>query len=137
MMPVNRNPSASDLRWFGILFVVFAGLVGGMAAWRHRAIVTEAEVIWAVGVVVGLLYFAVPPLQRPLYVGWMYAVFPIGWTVSHALMAVIYYGVFTPIGFVLRSTGRDTLDKGFDRSARSYWVRYTPQRDVGRYFKQF
>ena len=136
MLPINRDPSSSDLRWFGILLVVFAGLIGGLSAWRSGSF-ERASIIWIVGALAALVYFAVPAVRRPIYIGWLYAAFPIGWTVSHVLMAVIYFGVFTPIGLILRATGRDPLDRRFDRSARSYWISYTPQRDVGRYFKQF
>ena len=38
-----------------------------------------------------------PDWARPLYVGWLYAVFPIGWTISHLILAVIYFLILTPI----------------------------------------
>lgn len=136
MLPVNRHPSPSELRWFGILLVIFTAVLGALVGWRTGSPAWRT-VIWMVGGGLALVYVVVPAARRPIYVGWMYAAFPIGWTVSHLLMALIYFGVITPIGLVLRAVGHDALERRFDRSARSYWVRYTPQREPERYFKQF
>ena len=136
MIPINRNPGARDLRTFGVLLVVFTALVGGVALWRTGSM-TVPVFIWCAGGFLALVYHLVPALRRPVYVGWMYAAFPIGWTVSHLLMALIYFGVVTPIGLALRAFGRDPLARRFDPAARTYWSRHTPGRDVERYFKQF
>ena len=50
----------------------------------------------------------------------MFAVFPIGWVVSHLLLGVVYFLVLTPIGLTLRALGRDPLERRFDQSASSY-----------------
>ena len=134
MLPINRDPSARDLRSFGLLLAVFVGIVGGLSWWRTGLV---PYAIWGGGGLLALVYGLVPALRRPVYVGWTYAAFPIGWTVSHLLLGLIYFGVITPIGIALRALGRDPLTRRFDPAARSYWIRYSPQRDVARYFKQF
>ena len=136
MLPVNRNPNPSELKWFGILLAVFTAGVGALVAWRTGSFVWPTR-IWIVFGTLALVFFAVPPARRPIYLGWNYAVFPIGWTVSHVLLGAIYFGVVTPVALVLRALGHDALDRKFDRSASTYWVRTTPQRDPERYFKQF
>jgi hypothetical protein len=84
---------------------------------------------------VGLL---VPQAIRWVYVGWMLAAFPIGWLVSHLLLAAIFFGVIMPIGLILRVLGRDPMRKSFDRSASTYWIaRPTEPTDSRRYFRQF
>jgi hypothetical protein len=67
----------------------------------------------------------------------MYAAFPIGWLVSHALLAIIYYLVITPIGLVMRGLGKDPIQKRFDPTRKSYWVKREATRDRSRYFRQF
>ena len=47
-----------------------------------------------------------------MFLGWMYAAFPIGWTISHLLLLAVYYFVLTPVGLALRLTGRDPVDLG-------------------------
>src|SRR5262249_2930075 len=108
LLTIDRNPSARQLRSFGVLLALFVPLFGAMVAWRTGR-VESAYPIWIGGAALTVVYWLVTPLRRLVYVGWMYAAFPIGWTVSHILMAVIYYGVLTPIGFIIRTTGRDPL----------------------------
>lgn len=49
-------------------------------------------------------------LLRPIYVAWMVAAFPIGWTISLVVMAAMFYGLFTPIGLFFRLIGRDSME---------------------------
>ena len=39
----------------------------------------------------------------------MVLAFPIGWTVSQVMLALMFFGLFTPIGLVFRLIGRDPL----------------------------
>ncbi len=50
--------------------------------------------------------------MRWVYIGWMILAFPIGWTVSQVMLAVMFFGLFTPIGLVFRLIGRDPLHRG-------------------------
>ena len=52
-------------------------------------------------------------------------------------MAVLFYGVFTPIGLFFRLIGRDPLHRRFQPEADTYWVARRPATDVRRYFRQF
>ena len=52
-----------------------------------------------------------PEWLRSIYVGWMVLAFPIGWTVSQVMLAVMFFGLFTPIGLVFRLIGRDPLQR--------------------------
>ena len=42
------------------------------------------------------------------------------------MLGVIFFGVFTPVGVVMRAFGRDAMCRKFDASTRSYWIRRTP-----------
>ncbi|MXZ71427.1 MAG: hypothetical protein F4Z04_07970 [Acidobacteria bacterium] len=133
---VNRNPSARDLRWFGLLLPLFVALVGAIARWQFGA-PSVALGIWSAGGVLAALYCLAPTLRRPILVGWMYAALPIGWTVSHLMMAVVYFAVVTPIGLMSRVVRGDTLNREPDRSARSYWIERPRRRGTRRYLRQF
>ena len=136
VIEINHHPSPRELRWFGLLLVVFAGVVGGLLRWPGDA-PAAARVVWGAGAAVGAAYAVIPTLRRYVYLGWVYAVFPIGWVVSHALLALIYYAVFTPIGLILRLFGSDPMERMFDRSAATYWTAHRPERDMRRYFRQY
>jgi hypothetical protein len=76
-----------------------------------------------------------PRVIRPLYVGLSRATLPIGWVVSHVLLAVIYFGIITPVGLLVRAF-RDPLERALEPGARSYWVP-REQAQPNRYFRQF
>jgi len=136
MLSIDRHPTPRQLRTFGSLLAVFVLIVGSIGWWRTGRVESGAA-IWIAGGVLTGIYRLVPRSRRPIYVGWMYAAFPIGWIISHILMAIIYYVVITPIGAMMRATGRDPLLRRFDRSARTYWAPHAPPDDVRRYFRQY
>ena len=41
-------------------------------------------------------------------------------------MGLLFYVTVTPIGLIMRATGKDPLRLKFDPSARSYWIERTP-----------
>ena len=53
------------------------------------------------------------------------------------LIGLIYYGVFTPMGLVMRMTGRDVLGKKLDPSLPSYWHERGAPRPASSYFKLY
>jgi Saxitoxin biosynthesis operon protein SxtJ len=135
MIQINKNPSRKELALFGLLCLVFFGLVGLSALHKSHSL-HSAAVIWIVAAIAIAIYFAIPPLQRPVYLGWMYAAYPIGWVISHLLLIVAFFGVFTPVGILMRLMSRDPLAKNFDRSASTYWLPHDPGTDPDRYFRQ-
>ncbi len=136
MIDLNLNPSKKDLRWFGVMFAVFAGIVGVIAIWQFDA-PTAAKWIWIVGVSIGVLYYILPPFQRYFFVGWMLLAFPIGWVISHLILGVVYYLILTPIGLVMKLLGHDPMQRKIDREADTYWQAHKPTTEPGRYFRQF
>ena len=75
--------------------------------------------------------------MRFIYVGWMVLAFPIGWTVSQVMLAIMFFGLFTPIGLVFRLIGRDPLQRTRPSGRESYWEPKPTPADLRRYFKQF
>jgi Saxitoxin biosynthesis operon protein SxtJ len=75
-------------------------------------------------------------LGERLYTAWMLTVLPLGWMLSHLLLAVVYYAVITPIGVGLRLIGRDLLALRADPKAKTYWHERTPSGDDRRYMRQ-
>ena len=136
ILTIDRNPPPRLLRSFGLLLAVFVPLFGALIWWRTGRL-EAGTTIWVAGGILIAVYWAVRPVRRLMYVGWMYAAFPIGWTVSHVLMALIFYLVMTPIGWLMRATGRDPLFRRFDRSARTYWISRPQRGEVANYFRQY
>ena len=136
LIELRTEASRKELAWFGLLLLGFLGLVG-LVVWRATGTLTAPRYIWAAGVGLAILYYAVPPLRRPIFAGWMYAAYPIGWVISHVLLAIIYFGLLTPIGRLMAAFGYDPMARRFDRAAATYWVARERNPDVSRYFRQF
>ncbi len=137
MVPVNRHPSLRELRQFGLIWLVFFATAGVVALVRSGS-TTAAAVLWAAAVAVPVLGWVVPSFMRAIFVGMSLAAWPIGFAVSHLVLAVVYYLVVTPAGLLLRLFRYDPMQRRLDPEAESYWqVRERPTDDERRYFRQF
>ena len=136
VIEINWHPGNRELRQFAVMWGVFFGAVGGWLVYRS-GLGTAAVVVLGQGLLLGTGGYLRPGLMRPLYVAWMAAAFPIGWTISHVLMAVIYFGMIMPIGALMKLTGHAPFEKRADPQARSYWLEREGTRPTESYFKQY
>ena len=93
--------------------------------------------IWTGALLLCAFYYAVPTARHMIFCTWMAVVYPIGWLISHALLAVLYYLLITPVGLALRLCGRDPLQQEVDHSATTYWTPHRTTDQPSRYFQQF
>lgn len=135
MLEINWNPSRKELRQFGFLCLAF---FGGLAGYQyyHHGVGLFVQIAAGAALVGGVLGAVAPQLLKYVFVGWIIAVFPIGWTISHLLLGLIYFVVLTPIGLILRALGNDPMNRTIDRRASSYWTTHE-QAPMARYFRQF
>jgi hypothetical protein len=66
----------------------------------------------------------------------------IGWFMTRLILSVLFYAVITPIGLVSKVSGKEFLDKKFNKHVNkkvsSYWLhRKETLFDKNRYEKQF
>ena len=108
---------------FGITFAVVFGLIalwplirGGTPLW------------WSIGVAIvfAAIALAKPALLAPLNRQWMKLGILLGRIVAPVALAILFYGVFTPIGAVMRLAGKDPLRLKRDPHSPSYWLRREP-----------
>jgi hypothetical protein len=117
---VNRT---SDRR-FGALFAVLFALLGLAPLLHHR------PVRWwslAAAVLFCLAGLAAPKLLAPVNRLWFRFGLVLHRIVSPLMMAVIFYGVITPVGLVFRLTGKDPLRLRRDRASATYWIPREPR----------
>ncbi|WZO96915.1 SxtJ family membrane protein [Isosphaeraceae bacterium EP7] len=126
---VSRNPPTRQLRQFSVMLTGLILILGMARNWPLGWI--------GAGVALGLTGLALPSIARPIFVGWMIAVSPIRWMVSKVLLGLVFYGLVTPIGLMLRLMGHDPLRLGPDPSATSYWEPKPIPGDVSSYFRQY
>jgi len=130
------DPPRKTLRQFAALCLF---IFGGMALWEAlvRGRNGLAAVLGVLALGIGPLGLLRPEWIRWFFVGWMVLAFPIGWTISQVLLAVLFYGLFMPIGLVFKLLGRDALHRARRPEVKSYWAPKPTPVDLRRYFKQF
>jgi hypothetical protein len=129
----NLNPGRKELRWFGMLwfpaFCVLAGL-----SFDRRGAPNVGAALWLLAVTTAIAAMVDVRIVGPIY-RWMIRItYPIGWIVSHVIVAVSYFLIVTPVGYLMRLS-HDPMRRRFDRSAKSYWVDCEPS-EPDRYFRQ-
>lgn len=132
---IQFRPAEKLLRQFAGLWLVF---FGGMAAWQGlvRERPATGLVLGALALTIGPLGLLVPRLMRPIYVTWMVLAFPIGFVVSNLVLALLFYGLFTPVGLFFRLTGRDPLSRKRPQGTTYYQPKTTPS-DPALYLRQY
>lgn len=118
-----QDIEGSSDRSFGVVFAVVFLII---ALWP---LVSGGAVRWWAGVIAAL--FAVVAMVKPALLAglnrqWMKLGLLLGRIVSPIALGLLFYGVITPIGFVLRLAGKDPLRLKYDRDADSYWIRREP-----------
>jgi hypothetical protein len=136
MIEVKKDFTRRELLWFGPLFALFVGIIGTIL-YRRLGLPFAAYGLWTFSGVLIIVYYLLPAIQTPTYRAWIYAVMPIGWVVSHVVIFIAYYFVVTPIGLAMKVVGYDPMQRQFDRSAETYWVKREPTTDTQRYFRQY
>lgn len=129
----NRQPSPRELRQFAACALAFAAVAGGLA-WRRDAREVAAAA-WALGAGVALAGWWRPPVLRPLWLVALALAWPVGWVVSHLVLAGIYFLVLTPVGWLLRLAGHDPLDQRGAPARPTYWTPRGPPRPRADYFR--
>jgi hypothetical protein len=130
------RPDVRQLRQFAWALLAFVTIVVAVRVWRGHAIAGGSMALAAAGWALGLLGAVSPRRIEWLFVAATTVTRPIGLVVSECMLAVMYFGVITPVAFVARLVGRDRMRRTFDRGAASYWVPRKPTTDPSRYFRQ-
>ena len=137
VIQINRNPTLSELRQFGFIWMGFVA-VFGVVAWFKFDNPMLAKGLWIASIAVPIVGWVVPSFMRLVFVGMSYLAWPIGFVVSHVVLALVYYGVMTPIGLLMKVFGYDPMKRKFDPEAHSYWVeRPSGEVETQRNFRQF
>lgn len=133
---IQFRPPDKLLRQFAAIWLVFFSAI---AAWQGLAHgrTTLASTLAVVAISVGVVGLAAPQAIRWVYVAATLAAFPIGFVVSHVVLAVTYYLLITPIGVLFRLIGRDALQIQRVASPDSYWSAKRMPSDARSYFRQF
>jgi len=130
-----KPPSQRMLRQFAMLWLI---AFGGVAAWRVWGGVHDAWALLAglLSIIIGGAGIARPSLVRWIYSAWMIVAFPIGWTITQIVLAMIYFGLFTPLALIFRAVGRDALAIK-RRRGNSHWTSRPSSASATDYLREY
>jgi hypothetical protein len=118
-MGFGTKKSVKDLRRFGLAFGTAMTILGSLLLWKGKAPGPWILGLAAFAVVSGLI---APRILRPLEMvlaGLLRAVMT---AVTYVVLTLSYFLVFTPIGMLVKLTGRDLLERRFPTDEESYWM---------------
>jgi hypothetical protein len=133
---INRDPTRRQLNQFGFIWLGFLSVFGGVA-WVKFGAPGVAFALWVAAVVVPAIGWTVPAFMRAVFVGMSIVAWPIGFVVSHIVLALVYYLVITPIGLAMRLFGYDPMTRKMSSGQRTRWVARETGRAAETYFRQF
>ena len=108
------------LRQFGLMVGGIFLLIGLWPfVWRQEAVRIWAVVPGSLLAVAGLM---MPGVLKYVYQGWMWVGHVMGWVNTRIILGALFYGVVTPMGLVMRLTGRDPMRREYEPDAQTYRV---------------
>ena len=110
-------------RSFGIVFAIFCTIVTGAQLW------TSHHFSWPWAAAAGAFMFAAllaSRLLHPLNVLWFKFGMLLHHIVTPVVLGLMFFAVFTPIGFWMRIVRKRPLNLRLDPNAKSYWIDRKP-----------
>ena len=116
----NKLPSEKSFGLFfsTILLMVFAWQV----IFHHNFPLT----VLLLAVFIGIISLTIPLSLRPFNIGWFYVGKALHKITNPLIMAIIFFGVLTPLGTLRRWIGKDMLEKKYNLDIKSYWIPRVP-----------
>ena len=121
--PGDDSVKPSSNRTFGLVFAAFFLIVAILPAMRGHAVRVWALVASGVFLLTSL---ATPCILAPLNRAWTALGALLQAVVNPLVLAVLFYLVFTPFGWILRRTGKDFLRLRPAPYAPTYWIPRSP-----------
>ena len=131
---MKQQDEKKQLRHFGL---IVGGIFGVIGFWP-MVFRGEGPRLWALAVAVAL---AVPAVVLPRSLArvhrvWMALGETLGWINTRILLALVFYGIVTPMAIVMRLLGRDPMRRRFEPGVETYRV-LKPSRPGSHMTRQF
>ncbi len=119
----SEPPKSSSNRSFGLVFAAFFLIVALIPLLQGLSLR-----VWAVGVSLAFagIALAFPGVLAPLNRGWTKFGLLLHCIVSPIALGILFFGVATTTGVLMRLFGKDSLRLKLDKRASTYWISRTP-----------
>lgn len=129
----HETVKGSSNRSFGLVFTGFFAVLAGLSIWRHGSLWPLWLGLSAVFLIAAL---AAPRVLDPLNALWTRFGLLLHAVTSPVILAIVFYGCITPIGWLMRRTGKDPLRRRFEPELTSYWLPRDPPGPAPETFSQ-
>ncbi len=121
---MDQNRSA--MRWFGLLLgailVVIAGIMVFAGSGDSSRISLKILILAGLGGLSWLLALVKPEWLRPVNTVLLVVSLIIGWIMTRIVLILLFFGMFLPVGILLRLAGKDSMRLKFESGSDSYWI---------------
>ena len=114
-----KNIKIGSNKSFGVVFSIVFLIVALYPVLNNNSIRTWSVLLSLIFLILGLLN---SPILSPLNKIWFYFGIFLGKIVSPLIMAIIFFIVVTPIGFIMRLLKKDILNLRFNNN-KTYWIK--------------
>ena len=131
-MSLKSKIKMSSNRNFGLVFFIVFLILG------FWPIINGGEIrIWLVTISLIFLILGMmkSKLLTPLNKLWFKFGMILGAIVAPVVMGAVFFLVVTPIGIVMRTIGKDLINKKYDKKKETYWI--TRKTSIGLMKRQF
>ena len=132
---IKKGFENKEIRKFAVTMFIALVVSGGLLLWRKGEI---GYIFFMAALVFLASGFLHPQILFPVYRGWMILAIILGAIMTHLILTLVYYLVFTPVGLLMRTFNKFLLDLRIESNSRSYWLsRGKAESSMDRYEKMF
>ena len=125
----NLDVNTKSLRKFGLsVGAVFCLLALWMFLKNHFPL--ALSILGIVGVLLMVMALTIPKALKEIYKVWMGMAFAIGWVVSRIILAILFFLVVTPIGFIAQLFGKEFMDIRKNKRRNTYWIKRNERKKI-------
>ena len=110
----------SSNRNFGLVFFIVFLIISFWPLTNIESIRVWSIIISLIFLILGLLN---SKLLTPLNKIWFKFGMILGGVVAPIVMGIIFFSVVTPIGIIMKITGKDLLNKKYNKKKKTYWIK--------------
>lgn len=91
---------------------------------------------WVIAGILSVWGLTAPLSLQPVYRGWMKLGLQLSRITTPLILGIVFYGLITPMGLIMRMTRHDPMSRRIDAAADSYRVKHDkpPRKNVERPF---
>lgn len=116
----HETVQSSSNRSFGIVFCVFFAILAAIQIYIDHLI--AAAVLVGLSTLFLIVAFLIPKLLAPLNFAWTKFGLLLHMIINPIVLGAMFFGICTPMGFLMRTFGSDPLQRHMEPDADTYWI---------------